>query len=142
MTQLTLVFFYVWRLFWLPCLALMIDLMRAFTILDLELHLEMIARGYTANRHNPFFFFFANMDLYHSNLHILKDSIYKLVNKLKTSLSQQCYHPHIPSNIIYPLISQSRILPCSLATANCSELGEIATAEIRPNGVLDVGQFL
>lgn len=31
--------------------------------------------------------------------------------------------------------------PCSLATANCSELGDTATAEIRPRGVFDVGQL-
>jgi hypothetical protein len=41
----------------------------------------------------------------------------------------------------YPLISQSRMRPCSLPTANCSELGEMATDEIRPKGVLDVGQL-
>lgn len=46
-----------------------------------------------------------------------------------------------PKSGNYPRISHNRILPCSFATANNSELGETATAEIRPMGVFDVGQF-
>lgn len=42
---------------------------------------------------------------------------------------------------LYPLISQSLIRPCSLPIANCSQLGEIATDEMRPNGVFEVGQL-
>lgn len=34
-----------------------------------------------------------------------------------------------------------RMPPCSLPTANCSEFGEIATEEMRPKGVLEVGQL-
>lgn len=43
--------------------------------------------------------------------------------------------------INHPLISHNLIRPCSLPTANCSELGEIATDEMRPRGVFDVGQL-
>ena len=46
------------------------------------------------------------------------------------------------TNGTHPRISQNRIFPCSLATASIRESGEIATAEMRPNGVLGVGQFL
>jgi hypothetical protein len=69
----------------------------------------------------------------------------KISNQIKSSTCEAERNffenpPSIPH--VYPRISQSRTRPCSLATANCSELGEIATDEIRPRGVLDVGQFL
>jgi len=58
----------------------------------------------------------------------------------------QCLSSTQPSSIIpiylQPLISQSRIFPCSFPTANHSPFGLHATALTLPNGVPPVGQFL
>ena len=42
----------------------------------------------------------------------------------------------------YSLISQSRILPCSLPTASNPPSGLSATLDTRPSAVRSVGQFL
>jgi hypothetical protein len=71
----------------------------------------------------------------------LYDAQYLICDLYKNNFSFSKRRPHVLDPHVYPRISQRRIRPCSLATASWSEPGETATDEIRPRGVLDVGQL-